>query len=72
MRIITGADDPHRTHTFGDPKIPGIEPQTDAAVDLLERRGYRAVTRTLVPGLGHDPAARHVLDALRAFLERSD
>jgi hypothetical protein len=65
---VTGADDPHRDFTFGNKAMPGIEPQTDAAVELLQRRGYESVMRRMLPGVGHDPAPRHVLDALSPFL----
>jgi poly(3-hydroxybutyrate) depolymerase len=68
VSILTGADDPHRDFTFGNKAMPGIEPQTDAAVELLQRRGYESVMRRMLPGVGHDPAPRHVLDALSPFL----
>jgi len=76
IHILTGADDPHREHTHGDPNQPGIEPQTDLAERLLAELGYPNVRRTLVPGLGHSPARGRVLDVLRPYItgerERGD
>lgn len=65
--ILTGGQDPHREHTHGNPAIPGIEPQTDAAMRMFEHLGYTRVERTLLPALGHSPAVREVLERLAPF-----
>ena len=52
--LLTGENDPHRDFTHGDKNSPGIEPQTDAAQQALEKLGYTHVTRRMVPA-GHSP-----------------
>ncbi len=51
--IVTGEKDPHRDFTHGNKEMPGIEPQTDAAVKALEGLGFTRVRRTMLPGVGH-------------------
>ncbi|MFQ5844648.1 MAG: alpha/beta hydrolase, partial [Planctomycetota bacterium] len=60
VHILTGEKDPHRRHTRGNPDIPGIEPQTDAAVQALEERGFTRVRRTMLPGVKHSACPRQV------------
>lgn len=51
--IYTGANDPHAVWTHGKEGSPGIEPQTDRAVEALKSKGFSNVTRTKLPGVGH-------------------
>ena len=54
IRIYTGAKDKHRTWTHGkEGGVPGIEPQTDGAVQALEKNGFTNVTREMLDGVGH-------------------
>lgn len=53
VHILTGEKDPHRDFTFGNRDSPGIEPQSDAAVQAFEAGGFTRVRRTLLPGVGH-------------------
>lgn len=71
--VITGARDPHKTWTHGKEGSPGIEPQTQAALQTLERVGFSRVRRLELPELGHSPAHAKVLEFLRPYLsgERS-
>jgi len=62
IRILTGEKDPHRDFTFGNKDSPGIEPQTDRAVQALADLGYTHVTRTMLPGVAHSPCPREVWD----------
>ncbi len=62
VHLLTGEKDPHRVFTFGNKDIPGIEPQTDAVERELKRLGYGRVRRTMVPGAGHSPLRKEVLD----------
>jgi poly(3-hydroxybutyrate) depolymerase len=70
IHILTGAKDPHRQWTHGKEGVPGIEMQTDAAVKALDALGFTKVERTLVPGLGHSPARKRVVEFFRTHLER--
>lgn len=51
VHILTGAEDPHRDHVFGNP--PGIEGQSDLAEKALAELGYTNVRRTMLPGVKH-------------------
>lgn len=51
--IVTGEKDPHRDFTHGNKEMPGIEPQTDAAMKALGDLGFTRVRRTMLPGVGH-------------------
>ena len=53
VHILTGEKDEHREFTFGKKDSPGIEPQTDRAVEVLKGLGYTNVRRTMVKGAGH-------------------
>ena len=55
VHILTGEKDEHREFTFGKKDSPGIEPQTDRAVEVLKGLGYANVRRTMVKGAGHSP-----------------
>ncbi|MGE0707880.1 MAG: hypothetical protein AB7N76_12775 [Planctomycetota bacterium] len=68
LLILTGGKDPHRQWTFGKEGSPGIEPQTDAAMQALERAGHKRVKRTMIPELTHSPACQEVVDFLRPYL----
>lgn len=61
IHLLTGAEDPHRVWTHGKEGSPGIEQQTDWAVEALTQLGYPKFKRTLVPGLGHSAAQERVL-----------
>ncbi|GEM_PF-890489 len=69
LHIITGASDPHRQYTHGNKNSPGIEPQTDAAVKVLEHLGYPGWKRTMIEGMGHSPAHKHVIETFRPWWE---
>jgi dienelactone hydrolase len=53
VHIMTGEQDPHRDFTHGNKNSPGIEPQTDRAVQVLQEKGFKNVTRTMLPGVKH-------------------
>jgi len=67
VRVLTGANDPHRDYTFGNKDMPGIEPQTDAAMAAFEKFGFTNVTRTMLPGVGHSSCGKQVWDFADAF-----
>jgi len=69
VHMITGEKDPHREFTFGDKNIPGIEPQTDLAERLLKELKYPNYKRTMVPGMGHSAAQKHVIDTFKPYWE---
>lgn len=52
VHLMTGANDPHKDHVFGNP--PGIEGQTDAVESKLKELGWTHVTRVQLQA-GHDP-----------------
>jgi len=60
VRILTGEKDQHRDFTFGNKDMPGIEPQTDNAVETLKKLGFTDVTRTMLKGVGHSPCTTEV------------
>ncbi len=61
IRILTGASDKHREWTHGKVGgVPGIEPQTDRAVEALKSLGYANFTRTMLKGVGHSNCATEV------------
>ncbi len=66
VHIFTGEKDEHREFTFGKKDSPGIEPQTDRAVEALKTLGFTNVTRTMVPGAGHSPLREKVWE----FIDR--
>ena len=69
MLIFTGEKDEHREFTFGKKDGgPGIEPQTDSAVKILEELGYKLRKRTMVPGMGHSPAVDQVIGAFKPYM----
>jgi len=53
IHLMTGEKDPHRVHTHGDPKQPGIEDQTNWAEAAMKTLGYTHIRRTMFPGVGH-------------------
>jgi hypothetical protein len=54
--VLTGEKDEHREWTFGKREGgPGIEPQTDRAMEVLKGLGYAHLRRTMVKGAGHSP-----------------
>ncbi len=65
VRILTGADDPHRQWTHGQVGSPGIEPQTDAAEKLLKEWGYSKFERIMLPGVGHSPLPEKVIEFIK-------
>ncbi len=65
VRILTGADDPHRQWTHGKVGNPGIEPQTDEAEKLLKQWGYSKFERILLPGVGHDALPGKVIEFIK-------
>lgn len=61
IRIFTGEKDPHRVWTHGKVGgVPGIDPQTDRAVETLKGLGYTNLTRTMLKGVGHSNCAAEV------------
>jgi predicted esterase len=69
LHIITGANDKHRDFTHGNKNSPGIEPQTNWAEECLKELGYPNTKRTMVPGMGHSAAQKHVIDTFRPYWE---
>lgn len=59
IHIFTGEKDEHRFLTFGKTP-PGIEQQTDMALEALKKLGFANLTRTMVPGMGHSSAGKQV------------
>jgi len=55
VHILTGEKDEHREFILGDKNQPGIEPQTDKAVETLKQLGFTSVRRTMLKGVGHSP-----------------
>ncbi|MEM8885515.1 MAG: hypothetical protein AAGD14_15730 [Planctomycetota bacterium] len=65
IRIYTGAQDPHRTWTHGkEGGVPGIEPQTDRAVQVLQQKGFTNFTRAMLDGVKHSPLAAKVWETV--------
>jgi hypothetical protein len=60
IHIMTGAQDPHRTWTFGKEGNPGIEPQTDNAEAKLKELGFTNVRRTMIKGAKHSSLQKQV------------
>ncbi len=60
IHLMTGAQDKHRRFTHGNKNSPGIEPQTDRAVEALKRPGFANLKRTMLPGKGHGTLAPEV------------
>jgi predicted esterase len=58
--IFTGEKDPHRDAVHGKYK-PGIEGQTDLAVEQFEKIGVKNIRRTMLPGVGHSACAKEVM-----------
>jgi hypothetical protein len=65
IRILTGAEDPHRQWTHGKVGSPGIEPQTDRAEKLLKEWGYGSYTRSMLPNVKHSALQGEVLAFVR-------
>jgi poly(3-hydroxybutyrate) depolymerase len=65
--IYTGEKDPHRTWTFGKKGNPGIEPQTDNAVKVLEEKGFLNIKRAMLPGVKHSSLAGKVWETADAL-----
>ena len=61
VHIFTGALDPHRDLTFGKTP-PGIEEQTDQAMEALKDAGFTNVKRTMLDGVGHIACVEQVWD----------
>jgi len=61
VRIFTGEKDEHRFLTFGKTP-PGIEQQTDSAVEALTALGFKDLRRTMLPGVGHSNCVKQVWD----------
>ncbi len=61
VRIRTGAADPYRERVGVE---PGIERQTDLAVERFESLGFKDVKRTMLPGVGHTSAGTEVWTAV--------
>jgi dienelactone hydrolase len=68
VHILTGEKDEHREFTFGDKNSPGIEPQTDRAMESLRVLGFKNVRRTMVKGAGHSPLQDQVWKFVDEFL----
>lgn len=52
VHVMTGEKDPHRHLTHGK-SPPGIETQTDWAMEAFKKHGFTNVKRTMLPGVGH-------------------
>ncbi|MHC5038315.1 MAG: hypothetical protein ACYTHM_13450 [Planctomycetota bacterium] len=69
LHMITGEKDPHRDYTHGNRNMPGIEPQSDWAEEALKELGYPNVKRTMVPGMKHSAAQKHVIETFKPYWE---
>jgi predicted esterase len=58
VHVLTGAKDEFRDQVHG--QKPGIEGQSDGAMEAFERLGFTRVRRTMLPGVGHSSCAREV------------
>jgi hypothetical protein len=58
VHVLTGANDEHKDHVFGKP--PGIEGQSDWALESFKQLGFTRVKRTMLPGVGHSSCVREV------------
>lgn len=67
VHILTGAEDPHRDHVFG--QKPGIEGQSDLAEKALADLGYTNVRRTMLPGVKHSALHGKVWEFIDEVLE---
>ncbi|MFM8978938.1 MAG: hypothetical protein ACKOSS_00510 [Planctomycetia bacterium] len=56
--IMTGANDEHRDHVFG--QKPGIEGQADWAEAAFAKLQFSRVKRTMLPGVGHSSLGKEV------------
>ena len=63
IHIFTGASDPNKDLTHGKIR-PGIEEQTDLAVNALTTAGFENVQRTMLDGVGHSACVRQVLEEI--------
>ena len=58
VHLFTGANDEHKDHVFG--QKPGIEGQTDWAMEAFGNLGFKNVKRTMLPGVGHSSCTTQV------------
>jgi predicted esterase len=58
VHVLTGANDEHKDQVFGSK--PGIEGQSDWAMDSFQKLGFTRVKRTMLPGVGHSSCAKEV------------
>ena len=58
VHIMTGANDEHRDHVFG--QKPGIEGQSDWAEEVFAKLKFTRVKRTLLAGVGHSSCPKEV------------
>jgi hypothetical protein len=61
IHVMTGEKDPHRDLTHGTTP-PGIEQQTDWAMEAFAQHGFTHVRRTMLPGVGHSNLVKEVWD----------
>lgn len=66
VHVLTGEKDEHRDHVFGTP--PGIEGQSDWAMQSFEKLAFKNVKRTMLPGVGHSSCVKEVWDFLDQVL----
>ena len=58
VHVLTGANDEHKDQVFG--QKPGIEGQSDWAMESFQKLGFTRVKRTMLPGVGHSSCVREV------------
>lgn len=58
VHVLTGEKDEHRDQVFG--QKPGIEGQSDWALESFQKLGFTRVKRTMLPGVGHSSCAKEV------------
>jgi hypothetical protein len=58
VHVLTGANDEHKEQVFG--QKPGIEGQSDWAMESFQKLGFTRVKRTMLPGVGHSACVREV------------
>ena len=67
VHVLTGEKDEHKDHVFG--AKPGIEGQSDWAMESFQKLGFTRVKRTMLPGVGHSSCPKEVWAFLDEVLE---
>ncbi|MDZ7815566.1 MAG: hypothetical protein U5N86_06070 [Planctomycetota bacterium] len=65
IHIFTGEKDPHKDDVFG--QKPGIEGQSDWAMEALKGVGYTNIKRTMLTGVGHSNCRGKVIAEIESL-----